>query len=92
MTRMHISLLMVCGHFEFNSHVLYFLVVLDPTIKLDYVNVTWEEKYLEIGMKQFKSQVFLKSLFGLFPEPNICLSFLPTRQNTKARRKKTCQL
>jgi len=56
-TRMHTSLLMVCGHSKYDSCVLYFCLVLDPVLKLDYLNAAWEEKYLEIGMKQFKSQV-----------------------------------
>lgn len=91
MTQMCTSLLMVCGHFKFNCHVLYLSLVLDPTLKLDYVNVTWEEEYLEIGMKQFMTQVFLKLLFGLLLEPDIFRSFLLTRQSTNPRRKKTCQ-
>lgn len=37
--------------------------MLDPVLKLDYLNAAWEENYLEIGMKQFKSQVKFKSLF-----------------------------
>jgi len=57
MTQMYTSLLMVCGHFKFDSHVLYFWLVLDPAFKLDYINAAWDEKYLKIGMKQFKSQV-----------------------------------
>jgi hypothetical protein len=42
---------------KFDSFVLFFWLVLDPVLKLDYLNATWDEKYLEIGMKQFKSQV-----------------------------------
>ena len=57
-------------------------------LKLDYVNVTWEEEYLKIGMKQFKTQVFLKSLFGLLLEPDIFCSFLLTRQSMNPCRKK----
>jgi hypothetical protein len=42
---------------EFYSRSLHFCLVLDPVLKLDYLNAAWEEKYLEIGMKNFKSQV-----------------------------------
>jgi hypothetical protein len=62
MTRMRTLLLMVCGHFKFDSHVLYFWLVLDPALKLDYINAAWEDKYVKIGMKQLKSQVKIKSL------------------------------
>jgi hypothetical protein len=33
------------------------LLVLDPVLKLDYLKAAWEDKYIEVGMKAFKSQV-----------------------------------
>jgi len=42
---------------KFDSHVLYFWLVLDPALKLEYIKAAWEEKYLKIGMKQLKSRV-----------------------------------
>jgi len=48
---------------EFNSISLHFCLVLDPVLKLDYLNAAWEEKYLEIGMKNFKSQVNFLNLY-----------------------------
>lgn len=47
------------GHLNFDSHTLYFWLVLDPVLKLEYIEAAWEEKYLKIGMKQLKSQVNL---------------------------------
>ena len=93
MTQMHTSLHIVCGHFNFDSHVLYFCLVLDPVYKLDYINAAWEEKYLEIGMKQFKSQVtFLIAPHRRDSWADIFFSFLFIRQNMNLWIKKACQL
>jgi hypothetical protein len=35
------------------SHVL----VLDPVLKLQYLNVAWDKKYLTAGVESFKAQV-----------------------------------
>ena len=58
----------------FDSHVFYSSLVLDPVLKLDYLNAAWEKKYLEIGMKQFKSQVELSLPHCL--EPDIMTYFV----------------
>ena len=60
MTQMHTSLLMVrTSRFKFESRVLYFSLVLDPVLKLEYIEATWDEKYLEVGMEQLKSRVIV---------------------------------
>ena len=33
------------------------LLVLDPVLKLRYLNVTWEKKYLSAGIESFRAQV-----------------------------------
>ena len=33
------------------------LLVLDPVLKLRYLNVAWEKKYLSAGVESFKAQV-----------------------------------
>ena len=33
------------------------LLVLDPVLKLRYLNVAWEKKYLSAGIESFKAQV-----------------------------------
>ena len=33
------------------------LLVLDPVLKLGYLNVAWEKEYLTAGVKGFKAQV-----------------------------------
>ena len=38
------------------------LLVLDPVLKLQYLNVAWEKKYLSAGVESFKTQVIC-SLF-----------------------------
>ena len=37
--------------------VSHLCLVLDPVLKLGYLEAAWEEEYLEMGMKCFKSQV-----------------------------------
>ena len=33
------------------------LLVLDPVLKLRYLNVAWDKKYLTAGVESFKAQV-----------------------------------
>ena len=33
------------------------LLVLDPVLKLEYLNATWDQEYLDKGMEQLKAQV-----------------------------------
>ena len=33
------------------------ILVLDPAIKLDYLNATSDQEYIDKGMEQFKAQV-----------------------------------
>jgi len=33
------------------------ILVLDPVLKLEYLNATWDQEYLDKGMEQFKAQV-----------------------------------
>ena len=33
------------------------LLVLDPVLKLQYLNVAWDKKYLTAGVESFKAQV-----------------------------------
>ena len=33
------------------------LLVLDPAIKLDYLNAAWDQEFIDKGMEQFKAQV-----------------------------------
>ena len=33
------------------------MLVLDPAIKLDYLNATWDQEYIDKGMEKFKTQV-----------------------------------
>jgi hypothetical protein len=34
-------------------------LVLDPVLKLKYLDATWDDKYIKIGMDAFKAQVSL---------------------------------
>jgi hypothetical protein len=33
--------------------------VLDPVLKLEYLDATWDDKYIKVGMDAFKAQVHL---------------------------------
>jgi hypothetical protein len=33
------------------------MLVLDPAIKLDYLNAAWDQEFIDKGMEQFKAQV-----------------------------------
>jgi len=33
------------------------ILVLDPVLKLEYLQATWDQEYLDKGMKQFKARV-----------------------------------
>jgi len=33
------------------------ILVLDPVFKLEYLNTTWDQEYLDKDMEQFKAQV-----------------------------------
>ena len=33
------------------------ILVLDPVLKLEYLNTTWDQEYLDKGMEQFQAQV-----------------------------------
>jgi len=70
MTRMLTLFPMVCGCLKlsllsFSNFVT--CIVLDPVLKLEYLNATWDEEYLEIGMTHFKSQVeFFDAYYRLY--------------------------
>lgn len=34
-------------------------LVLDPVLKLEYLDATWDDKYIKVGMDAFKAQVHL---------------------------------
>jgi hypothetical protein len=33
------------------------MLVLDPAIKLDYLNAAWDQEYIDEGMEKFRAQV-----------------------------------
>jgi hypothetical protein len=33
--------------------------VLDPVLKLEYLDATWDDEYIKVGMDAFKAQVYL---------------------------------
>jgi hypothetical protein len=39
------------------SLVLTRSLVLDPVLKLEYLDATWDDKYIKMGMDAFKAQV-----------------------------------
>ena len=60
MTQMHTSYLTVSPVPLLQNLVLkHEHIVLDPVTKLSYFEAAWEDKYIEIGRKCLKKQVYL---------------------------------
>ena len=59
-------------------------IVLDPVMKLIYLEAAWEEEYIETGKKHLKEQVFILHMNIMFYIP---FSFLFIRPGMKLRKK-----
>jgi len=42
------------------------ILVLDPAIKLDYLNAAWDQEYIDKGMEHFKAQVSVSFIYHTF--------------------------
>jgi hypothetical protein len=42
------------------------MLVLDPAIKLDYLNAAWDQEYIDKGMEQFKAKVSVLFIYHTF--------------------------
>ena len=70
-------------HAAMNSAMSHICLVLDPVLKLGYLEATWDQEYLDKGMECFKSQVvFIRQLALPWSNFHVC-SFLFTKKNTR---------
>ena len=63
--------------------MLKYLLVLDPVLKLEYLETAWEAKYVKAGMERFKSQVIKCLDHFIVVVHDIFYSFLFIRPNMK---------
>ena len=70
------------------------MAVLDPALKLGYLDVTWEEHYLNAGLERFKSRVSLSFCTYDDADDNdrLFYSFLPIKQTMKLPKRSLCRL
>jgi hypothetical protein len=52
------------------------ILVLDPAIKLDYLNAAWDQEYIDKGMERFKAQVRLKFIYQTWHDQSLSVSCL----------------
>ena len=65
------------------------LSVLDPVLKLEYLNTMWEPKYIAIRMKRFKAQVSRSFIGSFCLQELISFQFLVYKARYEGTRKKT---
>ena len=70
-------------HAAMNSAMSHICLVVDPVLKLGYLEAIWNQEYLDKEMECFKSQVVLiRQLAFLWSNFHVC-SFLFTKKNTR---------
>ena len=71
----------------------YCLIVLDPVVKLDYLNITWDKQYLECGMDQLKAKAGYNhsTAVQIYRFNYFSISFSFIRQSMRQLRRPRCQ-
>ena len=89
MTQMHTSYLTVSPVPLLQNLVLkHEHIVLDLVMKLAYLEAVWENKYIEIGRKCLKEQVYLYVVYEYWVCLIVSFSFLSIRPSMKLHRRK----